>query len=276
MIGFTILALLLWIVPAMASEKPDAQLSDDVAFAKATVSLLAAKDFAAVRDRLDAGMGQASDDTLDRMSNLIGAGEPASIATISATGTRNLETGNSNTRVLLEYGLTGKWLLVDVVVNTQAASKHLTRFYFTPNSQSLAEINAFHFFGKGPVQYLFLAGWLAVIALTALAMTLAFSRHAGWRRWALILSMPLGLTPTVAVNWNTAQIWVLEAISNSAGDSIPILAFRYPMALFARTEVSAVYLYISAPLVALGYLIWYWSQRRRTPAPQASSRLTAG
>lgn len=262
--------LLLWAMPAIASEVPDSRLSDDVAFTKATISSLTAKDFSAVRGRLDAGIGQASDDTLGRMSDLIGTNEPASIETISATGTRNLQTGDGNSRILLEYGLTGKWVVVDAVIKSQAASKRFARLYITANNQPLSELNAFRLFGKGPVQYLALAGWLAVIALTVFAMTIAFRRHTGWRRWALMSSMPLGLTPTVAFNWNTAQIWVIEAISNSAGEVIPIFALRYPMALFGQTETHVTYLYVSAPLIAIGYLIWHWSQRQRPLVARAN------
>ena len=76
------------------------------------------------------------------------------------------------------------------------------------------------------------------------------------------------LTPTVAVNWNTAQVWVLGAISNEAGSVIPIFGMRYPMALFAQTETLVPYLYVSAPLIALGYLIWQRGRKR--------SELTAG
>jgi hypothetical protein len=168
---------------------------------------------------------------------------------------------------VLEYGLTGKWVVVDAVVRTQAASKRFTRLYLTVNALPLTEVNAFHLFGKGPVQYLFLAGWIAIIVFTAWAITVAFRRHTGWRRWALIFLMPLGLTPTVAVNWNTAQIWVLEAINNQAGYVIPLFALRYPMALFGYTETRVLYFYVSAPLIALGYLIWHWKWSRRSQPP---------
>lgn len=262
-----ILLLLFWIGPAMASEPQDERLGSDVALTKATVAALVAKDFTAVRGRLDPGMGQASDDMLDRMSERIGAREPASIETISATGTYDVQSGDGTSQVLLEYDLAGKWIVVDAVIRTQAASKRFVRFYITTNKQSLAELNAFHFFGKGAVQYAFLAGWLAVIALTALAMTIAFRRHGGWRRWALVLLMPLGLTPTVAVNWNTAQVWVMEAAGNAAGQVIPILAFRYPMALFGHTEIQVTYFYVSLPLIAFTYLLWHWWQSRRPLAP---------
>jgi hypothetical protein len=256
--------MVFWAVAALAVDAPNSRLSDDVALTKATVSLLAARDNAAVRGRLDPAMGQVSDETLRQMSDLIGASEPNSIETIWSTETHKLQTGDGNSRILLEYGLTGKWVVVDAVVKTEGASKRFYRLLLTANALPLSELNAFHLFGTGPVQYLFLAGWIATIVLTAWAITIAFRRQTGWRRWALIASMPLGLTPTVAVNWNTAQVWVLEAIYNPAGQVIPIFALRYPMALFAYTETRVPYLYVSAPLIALGYLIWQWRWSQRT------------
>jgi hypothetical protein len=67
--------------------------------------------------------------------------------------------------------------------------------------------------------------------------------------------MPLGLTPTVAMNWNTEQVFILEALSNPAGYTIPIFAVRYPMALFGNTETGAPFLYLSVPLIAVAYLM---------------------
>jgi hypothetical protein len=250
--------VLFWASAALAADAQNSQHSDDIALTKATISSLAAKDFAAVRDRLDTTMGQISDDTLDQMSNVIGASEPISVETISLTGAHSFQTGDGNSRIILEYGVTGKWVVVDAVIKTQAASKRFIRLYLTVNTLPLNELNAFHLFGKGQTQYLFLAGWIAVIGLTLLAISTAFRQHTGWRRWALILVMPLGLTPTVAVNWNTAQMWVLEATSNPAGQLIPLFAVRWPMALFSHTETRAPFLYVSAPLVAFGYLIWRW------------------
>ena len=260
---------------ALAADTPNSRLADDIALTKSTISLLAAKDFATVGDRLDPKMGSASDETLRKMADVIGTNEPISVETIWSTEAHNLETGDGSSRIMLEYALTGKWVVVDAVVKNQAASKAFTRLYFNINAQPVRELNAFHFFGKGPVQYLFLAGWIAVIFVTVLAMIATFRRHTGWRRWVLVLLMPLGLTPTLAVNWNTATVWVLEAASNSAGEVIPIFAFRYPMTLFGHTEIGATYFYVSAPLIAFGYLIWHgrWSQGRQ---PLASSADQAG
>jgi len=66
--------MLLWAAAAFAADAPDSRLSEDIALTKATMSLLAAKDMTTVRDRL---VGQIADDTLRKMSDTIGASEPA-------------------------------------------------------------------------------------------------------------------------------------------------------------------------------------------------------
>jgi len=250
-------------LPALAADAAETRLADDIALTKATISLLAAKDFAAFRQRLDPAMGEASDERLGQMADMIGTAEPASIQTAWSAENRNPETGNGLSRMWIEYRLGDKWLVVDAAVKTEASAKRFVRLYLTSNTQSLLELNAFHLFGKGAAQYLFLIGWIATFALTGWAMIAAFRRHNGWRRWALIALMPLGLTPTVAINWNTAQIWVIGAVSNSAGEVIPVVGARYPMALFGFTELDATYFYISAPLIALFYLIWQYRSSRR-------------
>jgi len=255
-------------MPALAADASDSRLQDDIALTKVTVSQLVAKDFAAVRAHLDPAMGQASDEQLRKMADLIGTAEPVSVEKAWSAENRNLETGDGVTRMFLEYRFGGKWLVVDAAVKTEGSTKRFVRLYFNNNAQSLRELNAFHLFGKGAVQYLFLLGWIATFALTGWAMIAAYRWHTGWRRWALIASMPLGLTPTVAMNWNTAQIWVIGAVSNSAGEVVPVFGMRYPMALLGFTELGATYFYISAPLIALGYLIWWFRSSRKALSQQ--------
>jgi hypothetical protein len=184
------------------------------------------------------------------------AGEPRSIETISSSGRYNVETGNGNSRTMLEYQIGSRWVVADAVVNTENNVKLVSGLHFTVNSKPLRELNAFHLSGKGFAQYAFLACWIGIIGLTGYAMMTAFRRESGWRRWLLIIAMPVGLTPTVAMNWNTAQSWILEAMTGPSGFSFPIFAIRIPMASFGNTETGAPYLYISAPLIAVGYLIW--------------------
>jgi hypothetical protein len=49
-------------------------------------------------------------------------------------------------------------------------------------------------------------------------------------------------------------MFILGAISNSAGFTVPIFAVRYPMAMFDYTETGAPFLYVSVPLIAIVYL----------------------
>ena len=99
-------------------------------------------------------------------------------------------------------------------------------------------------------------------------MLLAYWRQRGWHKWALIAARPLGLTPSAAMNWNTAYVWVLEATSNATGSAVPLVALRYPMVGFSRTELYVPYFYISAPLIALGYLLW--QLRRKKPVAETA------
>ncbi len=223
--------------------------------------LLRAKNYGAIKERLDSAVGEVSDDRLRPLSDMFGASEPTSIETISISEGFKFKTGEGTSRILLEYGVGGKWVVVDAAVKTVGDEKRFVRLYLTLNPLPLRQLNAFHLFGKGWLQYLFLAGWMLIIALTAYAAYLAFRRNKGWRQWGLVLLMPLGLTPTVAINWNSGQLFIIEAVSNPAGYIIPIFAVRWPMALFGHNETSAPLLYFSVPLIAVAYLIRRWGKR---------------
>src|SRR5215831_14709195 len=91
-----LLIMLIWASAALAADAPNPRLADDIALTKATISLLAAKNIAAVRSRLDPIMGQVSDDTLRQMSDAIGPGNPLSVETISSAEAHNFQTGDGN------------------------------------------------------------------------------------------------------------------------------------------------------------------------------------
>jgi len=258
------------VTPALAENPSDARLVADVTVAKSIISLLQSRDFTAIRAQFHPVVGPVTDVLLARMADVI-AGEPTSIETISSSGRYNVETGNGNSRTILEYEIGPHWIVADAVVNTENNVKLVSGLHFAVNDKPLRELNAFHLGGKGFAQYAFLACWMGIIGLTGYAMITAFRRQSGWRRWLLIVAMPLGLTPTVAMNWNTAQSWILEAVTVPAGSSFPIFAIRFPMALFGNTETGTPYLYISAPLIAVGYLIWRCL--RQAPAASRARRV---
>jgi hypothetical protein len=256
---------------AIAEEMPSARLSDDLALARSTISLLQTRDFATVRGRFDPWvLGAGADDALRRMSDALGHDEPTSVHVVSAKETHDVQSGDGSSRILLEYQFGSKWIVADATVKTVGADKRLIGLHFTVNALPSSELNAFRLVGKGASQYLFLLSWLLTIALTGWAMYLALRRQSGWRRWLLVAMMPLGLTPAMAMNWNSAQIFILEAFSNPAGSITPIFSIRYPMALLGHTETGAPYLCVSAPLLAVAYLVWL----RMTRKSQSASAIT--
>jgi hypothetical protein len=210
-----------YVAPAFAADPTDARLMADVAVAKATITLLQSRDFTAVRDRFQPALGPLPDDVLAGMADVI-AGEAKSVETISPKGTFNPATGNGESQTILEYQIGLRWVVADVVVKTENNIKRVSGLYFSTNSQPLRELSVFHLSGKGFAQYAFLAGWIGIIGLTGWAMVLAFRRHSGWWRWALMIAMPLGLGPAVAMNWNNAAFWILGGPSQT----VPFLFIR--------------------------------------------------
>jgi hypothetical protein len=258
------------VTPVFATDPTDRRLIDDVAVAKATISLLQSRDFAAVRERFDPAIGPLQDDVLAGMANMV-TGETKSIETISSKGNFSLGPGNSESQTILEYQIGSRWVVANIVIKTENNIKRVSGLYFSVNNQPLRDSSALS--GKGFVQYAFLAGWIGIIGLTGYAMVLAFRRHSGWRRWALMTAMPAGFGPAVAMNWNNAAFWIFGgSVSRGAATFYPILSARFPMAwfgMFGGTEFHTPYLYISAPLIAIGYLIWRISIWQR-PVEQPS------
>jgi hypothetical protein len=55
-------------VPALANEAVSGRLAEDVALTKATISLLQARNFRAIRERLNPAVGEVTDDRFRQMS----------------------------------------------------------------------------------------------------------------------------------------------------------------------------------------------------------------
>jgi hypothetical protein len=247
------------VIPIFAADNVDSRLMLDVVMAKETIAILKSRDFTAIRERSYPAIASLSDDVLSRFADTI-AGEAKSVETVSSKGTFDPASGNSESQTVLEYQIGSHWVVADVVVKTENSTKRISGLYFSVNSQPLRELGTFRISGKGYAQYAFLAGWIGVIGLTGCAILLAFRRHSGWRRWALVIAMPIGFGPTVAMNWNNGAFWIWGgSVTNSAVSFYPILGATFPMAWFGMlggTEFGVPVLSTSVPLIAIGYLIW--------------------
>jgi hypothetical protein len=248
-----------YVAPAFAADPTDPRLIADVAVAKATITLLQSRDYNAARRQFHANVGPLPDDVLARMADVV-AGEAKSVETISSKGRFDLGPGNSESQTILEYQMGARWVVADVVVKTENNTKRISGLYFSVNGQPLRDLSIFRLSDRGFAEYAFLAAWVGIVSLTGSAMVLAFRRHSGWRRWALTIAMPIGLGPAVAMNLGNGAFWSFGGIvTKGAASFYPILSARLPMAwfgIFGGAEFRAPYLYMSAPLIAIGYLIW--------------------
>lgn len=248
-----------YIALAFAEDPTDARLIADVAVAKATITLLQSRDFTAARKQFHPNTGPLPDAALARMAEVV-AGEVKSVETISSRGKFDLGPGNSESQTILEYQIGSRWVVADVVIKTEDNIKRVSGLYFSVNSQPLRKLNAFRLSERGFAEYAFLAGWIGIVGLTGYAIVLAFRRQSGWRRWALMIAMPIGVGPAAAMNLSNAAFWVLGGPeTRGAASFYPIVGARFPMAwfgMFGGNDFGVPYLYMSAPLIAIGYLIW--------------------
>lgn len=254
-----VLSAFAYIALAFAEDPTDARLMADVAVAKATITLLQSRDFTAARKQFHPSTGALSDDALAQMGSIV-AGEIKSVETISSKGRFDLGPGYSESQTILEYQIGSRWIVADVVIKTEINVKRVSGLFLTVNSLPLRELSPFRLSGRGFAEYAFLAGWIGIVGLTGYAMVLAFRRNSGWRRWALMIAMPIGVGPAVAMNLSNAAFWVLGGPETRGAVSFyPVVSARFPMAwfgMFGGSEFGVPYLYLSAPLIAMGYLIW--------------------
>jgi hypothetical protein len=245
--------------PTFAADSTDPQLMADVSMARATIALLQSRDFTAFRRQFFPYAASLTDDVVAHMADTV-AGDAKSVETISSKGRFDLGPGNSESQIILEYQIGARWVAADVVITTENNIKRVSGLYFSVNSQPLRELNIFRLSGRGLAEYAFLVGWIVIVVLTGHAMVLAFRRHSGWRRWALIVAMPVGLGPGLAMNLSNGVFWMLGGPETRGAVSfLPIFSGRFPMAwfgMFGGAEFRVPYLFMSAPLIAIGYLIW--------------------
>ena len=228
-----VLSTLAYIALAFAEDPTDARLTADVAVAKETIALLQSRDFTAARRQFHPSTGALSDDALAQMASIV-AGEVKSVETTSSKGRFDLGPGNSESQTILEYQIGSRWLVADVVIKTENNVKRVAGLFFTVNSLPFRELSPFRLSGRGFSEYAFLAGWIGIVGLTGYSMVLAFRRNSGWRRWALMIAMPIGVGPAVALNLSNAAFWVLGGSETRGAVSFyPVFSARFPMACFA-------------------------------------------
>jgi hypothetical protein len=145
-----------------------------------------------------------------------------------------------------EYQYADRWLLINVAVQKKNGLSTIIGFNVNTLPDSLEATNRFTLAGKHPLQYLVLAGAVAVPLFILYALVACIRTPVPKRKWLWILFILLGVC-TFSVDWTTGQ-WSLKPVS--------VLLFG---AAATRPVYGAWTLSIALPLGA----IWFLARRPR-------------
>jgi len=183
---------------------------EEASHAKEVIAMLIARDLQSVEAalapslRTDQLRGQ-----LEEMARMLPIGQPKSVRTVGA----NTMTTPSHTTFDLsfEYEYPGAWIVANAVLERRDGKLVVQGLHFTPNRQSLGEMNRFTFTGKGALHYLVFALAIAIPALVVYALVLCIRTRPLPRKWLWILFIAFGLVQ-FRFNWSTGD-WGVQPIS---------------------------------------------------------------
>ena len=203
------------------------------------------RQFAAIEKDADptiAGPDMAN--ALDRMAELIPAGDPTSIKLVGAQ--RVTSAGATTVNLNLEYQFADRWLLTNVMTKAKDGATTLVGFHVEPEADSLEATNRFSWAGKGALQYGVLAAACLAALISLVALITCIRTTMARRKWLWILFILFGFGK-LWVNWTTGK-WGIQPLS---------------FQLFSASNVSALYgpwiVSVSLPVGAVVFL----TQRKR-------------
>jgi hypothetical protein len=216
MFGRLLVLLALTFVLVSCGEKPlveSAVPREDLEFSKELVSLLRAKNFQAVEERLDPNIRkQDVSASLEKMYEAFPVGDPEKVEVISyqwfrMKSVRGVETKRATLR--FQYQFPDAWMLVEVVVNEGDKTAEHFSAYRLPDS--LANINKFTFSHKSALHYAIFALSIAIPIFIAGCIVVCLRTRAMKRKWLWILFMLFGVGG-FSLNWTTGQ-WGIKLLN---------------------------------------------------------------
>jgi hypothetical protein len=183
---------------------------EEAAYAKEVIGKLVAKDFAGVEaalaPRLQSAQLRAQ---LEEMARLVPAGQAKSVRTV---GAHTMTTSSHTTFDLtFEYEYPEVWVVANAVVERRDGKVVVQGLHFTPNKQSLEEMNRFTFAGKGALHYIVFALAVAIPLLVLYAFVACVRTKPLSRKWLWLLFIAVGLVQ-FRFNWSTGA-WGVQPIS---------------------------------------------------------------
>jgi hypothetical protein len=190
----------------------------DQALARNYIDLLRQRQIDRIEKATDPSI---ADETLHgklvQMADLIPTGEPTSVLLVGAYRTNVGESSTVN--LTYEYGFSGRWILSNVAVKTQAGKTSIVGISVIPQPESLEEQHKFKLVDKTVTQYLVLALVIVLPLLTLFALVVCIRTRMNGRKWPWILFVICGFGK-LAVNWTTGEWSFLPVAFQVASASV--------------------------------------------------------
>lgn len=179
---------------------------EESAIAQRVLSDVIAKNFSVVDSQLDPSLRtQATRDALEKMAEAFPTTQAAAVNIVGAE-TRTLN-GVTTYNLTYEYAYPNKWLLANVMLQRKDGQLRIIGLHAYPESQSLAETNAFRFAGKSVTHFVVLGLTIAIALFVLYALVVCFRTPIAKRKWLWLLFVALGFVQFF-FNWTDGSFTI--------------------------------------------------------------------
>jgi hypothetical protein len=230
--------------------------SPSIDFVESAVADLQSKNIAAVEGKLDHSfVNQQSRSAFTQMTNLLPSSPPKSIRLASLWWTRGSNDAKTvwHTVLSLEYGIDGKWFLINAQVRTEEGEPPILEgLNLQPIPAPLEYFNRFSLQGKSRTHYLFLILLIAIGTQSAAALILCLRQKMPLGRKAIWSIGILSGFGTFTLNWT------------SGSPQFHLVSFHMPPVGFLRAGLVAPYIFwFSVPVFAIWFLLLHLPSARQ-------------
>jgi len=164
-------------------------------------------NFAPIAAAIDPSIkAQLTPDVLKQLQTLL-AREPAKSHKLVGNG---IEKFNDLTRygISYEYEFESQWILAQVVLQTRNGRQTIAGIHVQPLPQSLEQLNAFTFFGKSAIEFVFLGLTILVPVFIIWTAIVCWRTPIPKRKWLWRIFVLIGLT-AFEMNWTSGAVQFL-------------------------------------------------------------------
>jgi hypothetical protein len=220
--------------------------AEEVAYAQRFIALLSARDFASAERQLEPSLlTPIARRQLQHVAVQFPQEAQPEIQVVGAHTMRSSQGEDFN--LTFQYAYPDKWLVANVVLQKRGGNLQVAGVHVNLLPDSLQNLNAFTFVGKGPRHYVFLVLAIAIPLFIVFALVACMRTPVPKRKWLWRVFIALGYVQ-ISLNWSDGAI------------NVTPIHFQLLGAGYVRGGPMAPYiLSIALPLGAILFFI-----RRRT------------